>query len=414
MTKIISGILIACLLIALYFVYYKPTDRITPIQREYDSQTILNKGENLFLHYCAHCHGTQGGGDGYNAEFLDKEPADLSDHEFISKKKDDQIFRVIKKGGIGVRKSSFMPVFGNTLSEEEIWFLVAYIRKLSGAKANEFKMPKKVKYIRPLAERLTHSKVDEYLKKIKNEERDEYIEEGERLFKKKKSCFACHQVGDEGGQVGPDLTRSGFMYKPDWLISWMKNPQRVKPNTKMPNLGLKVDEAAKISMYLTSLYEPEVDEAEKNSPYLEKEGDGKAGKKLFFDSEGKATCSKCHRVNKKGGNVGPDLSIISSARTLPFILESILNPSKVITVGYQSILVLTKEGKFLTGIKINEDDSSLEIVNKEGEAVHIPKESIKKFKVQKISMMPGNFRDLLTVTEVQDLLAFLKTLEMDW
>ncbi len=50
----------------------------------------LSKAEGLFLHYCAHCHGDQGDGDGYNAEYLDKEPADQSDTAFIAKKKNQQ------------------------------------------------------------------------------------------------------------------------------------------------------------------------------------------------------------------------------------------------------------------------------------------------------------------------------------
>lgn len=414
MIKKVLGVLIIGLLITFYLIVYFPSDNVPTSLPDYNYETVLSKGQNLFLYYCAHCHGTQGEGDGYNAEFIDKEPADLSDGEFIGKKKDEQIFRVIDKGGIGVRKSNFMPLFGHTLSEEEIWFLVAYVRKLSGDESIEIKIPKDVKKTRPVTKQAKQTEIKDLFKKIKNEERDQYIVEGERLFKKKKSCFACHQVEDEGGRVGPDLTRSGFMYKSDWLFTWIKNPQIYKPRTKMPNLGLKKDEAAKISLYLTSLYSAGVGELEKNIAYLEKEGDAKAGKKLFFDSEGKATCSKCHRVNDKGGNVGPDLSIIFSKRTLPFILESILKPSVVITTGFQSVLVLTKHGKFLTGIKINEDESSLEIVNKEGKDVHIPKENIKKFKIQKISMMPGNFRDLLSVEEVRNILAFLKTLKLDW
>ena len=91
-------------------------------ESEFDA--LISEGRPLFLHYCAHCHGIQGHGDGYNAEQLDKEPAELSDTEFIAKKTNDQIFRVISQGGVGVRKSHLMPVFGHTLSEVEIWSLV--------------------------------------------------------------------------------------------------------------------------------------------------------------------------------------------------------------------------------------------------------------------------------------------------
>ncbi|MEE8127508.1 MAG: c-type cytochrome, partial [Nitrospinaceae bacterium] len=57
---------------------------------------LASQGRPLFLHYCASCHGVSGDGDGYNAEQLDKEPAELSDIKIIAKKKDSQIYRVIK------------------------------------------------------------------------------------------------------------------------------------------------------------------------------------------------------------------------------------------------------------------------------------------------------------------------------
>ena len=90
----------------------------------------LAKGEILFLKYCAHCHGNRGDGDGFNAEFLDKDPAELSDPKFQAKRSDEKLFRVISEGGARVKKSHLMPAFGFTLSEEEIWTLVIFIRYL--------------------------------------------------------------------------------------------------------------------------------------------------------------------------------------------------------------------------------------------------------------------------------------------
>ncbi len=135
-------------------------------------------------------------------------------------------------------------------------------------------------------------------------------------------------------------------------------------------------------------------------------------KKLFSDSEGKAYCGKCHTVNGQGGKVGPQLSFVGTSRTKAFLLESILNPKAVITSGYSSILILTKKGKFITGVKRNEDDSSIDLMDKEGNALHISKDEIKKYKTQKISIMPGNFKDILTKNEVRHLLAYLGTLKI--
>ena len=98
----------------------------TPI----DPKDIFERGKHLFQGYCAHCHGKYGDGDGFNAEFLDKDPAELSDPKFQAKRSKEKLFRVISKGGAKIKKSHLMPAFGYTLSEKEIWSLVSYVRYL--------------------------------------------------------------------------------------------------------------------------------------------------------------------------------------------------------------------------------------------------------------------------------------------
>ena len=113
------------------------------------TSSLVDQGRPLYLHYCAHCHGISGDGDGYNAEWLDKEPSELSDPQFISKKKNSQIYRVIKFGGLQVKKSHLMPLFGHTLSEEEVWSLVAYVRHLAGDQAHTVTLPEGTPKTRP-------------------------------------------------------------------------------------------------------------------------------------------------------------------------------------------------------------------------------------------------------------------------
>ena len=252
---------------------------------------LASQGRPLFLYYCAACHGVSGDGDGYNAEQLDKEPAELSDLKFIAKKNDSQIYRVIKLGGVGVKKSHLMPAFGYTLSEEEMWSLVAYVRHLAGDLNHPVTLPDNTSKTRPSNPSLSHNSLKVFRTWFSKAGSDQsLIDRGEKLFRKKKSCFACHQLEDEGGLVGPDLSRAGFLYTPEWIFTWIGNPQSIKPESKMPNLGLNNDDCRAITAFLASLKDVEI--KKKWDVYLSSSGDPIKGEKLFFDSEGKANCGK--------------------------------------------------------------------------------------------------------------------------
>ena len=380
------------------------------------SPETLENGKFLFLKFCAHCHGNRGGGDGSNAEFIDKDPAELSDPKFLAKRSNEKLFRVISIGGAKVKKSHLMPPFGHTLSEEEIWSLVAFIRYLGNDKSS-IKVPSDVQSERPLGPALTKQDMLSFSKWFAEKgQAKEQTDSGKTLVINKKSCLGCHQLNDEGGRIGPSLNRSSFNYTPEWLYAWISNPQNFRPGTRMPNLGLEPKEARAIASFLVS-FQPEEENEEFEAPeswkqFLSSGGDAKRGEKIFHDPEGIANCSKCHLVQGRGGTVGPDLSFAGTSRTRKFLLESILNPSAVITHGYQTVMILTKNRKLITGIKKNEDESGFDIVDKEGKNLYVSREKIKKFKVQKISTMPGNFGDLLKAKDVTDVLAYLESLTL--
>jgi mono/diheme cytochrome c family protein len=79
---------------------------------------------------------------------------------------------------------------------------------------------------------------------------------GKRLFSNKYGCNACHKVGEEGGVVGPALDRAGVRFNNTWVFRWVKSPQAMKPETRMPNLGLSDPDAKAIALYLTTLRAP--------------------------------------------------------------------------------------------------------------------------------------------------------------
>lgn len=95
-------------------------------------QGHVESGNRLFSLYCMACHGTEGKGDGPTALSLkdvwghDIKPADLSAPHLKSGARSEDLFRTIALGLDGTPMVSF----GQTLKEEEIWELVAFVESL--------------------------------------------------------------------------------------------------------------------------------------------------------------------------------------------------------------------------------------------------------------------------------------------
>jgi len=105
------------------------------------------RGQELYAHYCMHCHGESGRqNEGFNWSAMpDPKPKDLSNKSEMSTFKDEDIFNTISRdmkdtseGGDKIGDDEFavptMPTFKFTLSEDEIWAIVGHVRTLHGMK----------------------------------------------------------------------------------------------------------------------------------------------------------------------------------------------------------------------------------------------------------------------------------------
>ena len=88
------------------------------------------QGKHIYMKYCAVCHGTEGKGDGFNAYNLDPKPRDFTDSTYMRALSDSRLLETIGEGGRGVNKSPLMPMWGVTLSKDEIGKVVQYVRVL--------------------------------------------------------------------------------------------------------------------------------------------------------------------------------------------------------------------------------------------------------------------------------------------
>ena len=227
---------------------------------------FVGTGGKLFNYYCADCHGESGEGNGYNAEFLDPRPRDLTDakEEYLAGQTNETIYEtlsrdLIDKGDVikalmKGKKIKFvppvMPTFKYTLSDAERWSIVAYVRTLHNNDAPKIELTPEMNRKRPQSERIR--KVDLDPEAMNS---DEQIKSGEKAYKKY-GCRACHSIGGKDGRIGPVLDRAGFMSNADWLYRWVKTTQAIDPHTKMPTLGLSDKEARALVAYLKTLQTP--------------------------------------------------------------------------------------------------------------------------------------------------------------
>jgi putative membrane-bound dehydrogenase-like protein len=128
------------------------------------------------------------------------------------------------------------------------------------------------------------------------------------------------------------------------------------------------------------------------------------GEKLFF-STGGAGCSNCHRVGKRGTDFGPELTSIGARAEPRHIVESIVDPSAVITEGFNTHLVTTAEGAW-AGILLEESGVELTLGLMNGQKLRIQKAKITKHETLPTSAMPV-FAPMLTPQQVADLTAWL-------
>jgi mono/diheme cytochrome c family protein len=91
-------------------------------------------GQRLYRYYCAACHGTDGAGSGPNAPYLEhmgRAPRDHTEIWYMNRLSDAELYRAISEGKRRDGEPPFMPWWGYTLTPEEIWSLVAFIRSLA-------------------------------------------------------------------------------------------------------------------------------------------------------------------------------------------------------------------------------------------------------------------------------------------
>jgi putative heme-binding domain-containing protein len=118
-------------------------------------------------------------------------------------------------------------------------------------------------------------------------------------------------------------------------------------------------------------------------------------------------CANCHRLEREGYQVGPDLFSIRNQPKSAILLH-ILVPDQEITEGFTAQTVLTRDGRTLSGLVASETATSLTLRMQQGKEESLSKDEIEELAPSTTSLMPQGLEKDLSRQDLADLLAFLK------
>ncbi|MGH9384547.1 MAG: c-type cytochrome [Vicinamibacterales bacterium] len=214
-------------------------------------------------------------------------------------------------------------------------------------------------------------------------------------------CGVCHGI-DAKGYRGSDLTTG------DWVhggsdVQIFKTIQSGVVGTEMPgNANMSEDEIWMVIAYLRTLSAPGRPAAER--------GDAANGDRLFWAKD-RGNCSQCHMVAGRGGRIGPNLSRIGAARSVAALEREIRKPEEVIPVGFETVTVVTRDGRKIRGARKNEDTFSIQLMTANEDILSFFKRDLAEVVPEpERSLMPAYGPDRLSDAELADLVRYLRTL----
>jgi len=213
------------------------------------------KGEAVYLKRCVMCHGEDGDGDGPAAERLNPTPRDFTSGLYKIKTSafeedyanDDDVFRMIRDGMPGTA----MPGWGDMLSEQDMWDLVAYLNVFAEI------------------EEAPEAQID-YGNQV--ESSPDSIAKGDKLFHDGDRCSECHGKSGRGVAIKKLKDDNGFRTWPrnltkPWTFRASNSPKDIYsriatgiPGTQMPSFAdpkstkkLSIEERWHVANYVASL-----------------------------------------------------------------------------------------------------------------------------------------------------------------
>jgi putative heme-binding domain-containing protein len=221
------------------------------------------------------------------------------------------------------------------------------------------------------------------------------IEYGARLYAG--PCTVCH--GERGDQM-PGINFSAGTFKNASIDRELLEIIRDGiPGTAMPPSGLSDSEISAVIAYLRNMGRVESAGSAVGDPVR--------GQALFF---GKGDCASCHRIASQGPRAAPDLSSIGTMRTAATLHRTLLDPGGALLPINRLVRAVTRDGRTVTGRRLNEDTHSVQLIDESGALVSLDKGELRAYTLENEARMPS-YADVLSEAERADVVAYLLSLK---
>lgn len=125
------------------------------------------------------------------------------------------------------------------------------------------------------------------------------------------------------------------------------------------------------------------------------------GVRIFFRN-----CAVCHQIDGQGTLVGPQLDGIGN-RGLERLLEDVLDPNRNVDINFRAETIVLKDSEVVSGLPRREEGDLLIFADSAGKEISIRKSDVASRRPSDISLMPSNFGDILSESDLHHLMSYL-------
>ncbi len=217
---------------------------------------------------------------------------------------------------------------------------------------------------------------------------------GHELFEAR--CAGCHGLDGHGGEHAPAIvaTPAAKSRSDRELFNIISNGVVAKG---MPSFRALGDQnICALVAHLHAL--------QNTTAVLASGGDPAHGQQLF---EGKGGCARCHAMKGSGSFIATDLSDFASNHNASEIRSSILNPGPAGSAAQRSIIAVTSAGDRYSGLVRNENNTSLQIQDAQGNFYLLMKSNLRSIERSSGPQMPVDYQQQLGEKAIEDLVSYI-------